>query len=126
MNESITGIKVDGHTHNIAAFAVDILLFLTNPKTTISTLLKEFEQYKYLSNLQINFSKSYALIITLPSTEVTDCKAEFPLSWKTQSINYLGIQLPSSLDDFYQLNYIPILKNIQQDLLNWHGLVGLL
>lgn len=100
-NDNITGIDVKGLTHKIAVFADDILLFLSNPQGTIPTLLDKFEHYKRLSNLQINYSKSYALNISLPRAEMTACRTKFPFSWKTQSITYLSIQLPSCLSDLY-------------------------
>lgn len=65
-NPDIKGIKITHHTYKLAVFAEDILLFLTEPLTSISNLLKDFQTLHFLANLQINFTKSHTLNVTLP------------------------------------------------------------
>lgn len=104
----------------IAAFADDILLFLTEPTISIPSLLADFSLFKNLSNLQINFTKSKALNITLPKTLIEQCKLNFPFGWETHAITYLGIKIPTNLKDLYARNFQSALQNIQKDLQKWH------
>lgn len=96
LNPSIQGIQAN-RDFKLAAFADDILLFLSKPLTTI--LLAEFQHFCLLSNLKIMFSKSFALNISLPQHQVDHCKDDFAFHWKPDSITYLGIQLPFKLSN---------------------------
>lgn len=118
-NPDIKGIDIKSHTYKIAAYADDILLFLTEPLITLPNLLKDFHTFHYLTNLKINFTKSDALNITLPPDLCTQCQTNFPFKWNNCSIRYLGIQLPSSLSDLYSTNYLPLIHNIVNDLKKW-------
>lgn len=75
--------------------------------------------FNILSNFKINFTKSKALNISLPQRLVMQCKMNFPFKWEPHALTYLGIQLPTHLDDLYDRNYLPIFANIQKDLLKW-------
>lgn len=65
-NKYIKGIPVAEQTYKSTAFSDNILLFLRDPHTSFSNLLKHFELFHRLSNFKINFAKSHALNITLP------------------------------------------------------------
>lgn len=54
-NPDIKGVEIAGHPHKLAVYADDVLLFLTDPITTIPNLLKDFTLFKQLPNPQINF-----------------------------------------------------------------------
>lgn len=119
-NPAIKGVDVLHNQYKLAAYADDILLFLTDPITTIPNLLTDFTLFKNLSNLQINFEKSKALNITLPITTVAICKHNFPFSWENSDISYLGIKLTTNLSDLYAKNFLPLIMSIQADLQKWH------
>lgn len=48
---SISGFKVLDREFKVAAYADDLLFFLTNPHITLSNLTKVFSHYGYISNL---------------------------------------------------------------------------
>lgn len=48
-NTDITGFKVRDREFKIAAYADDLLFFLTNPVITLPNLMKEFTHYSYIS-----------------------------------------------------------------------------
>lgn len=120
MNSNIKVIEVRGREYKIAAFVDDVLLFLTSPLTSLPNLMQVLEQFRLISNLKINFSKSFALNITLALQIVQQCQMNFPFSWKTEAITYLGIQLPSRLADLYDKNFLSELKNLQLDINRWN------
>lgn len=119
-NPDIKGLNINHKQYKVAAYADDILLFLTDPINTIPNLLKDFTLFKSLFNLQINFSKSKALNITLPDTTITQCKHNFPFCWEPHNITYLRIKIPNKLTDLYITNFQPVLQAIQGDLQKWH------
>lgn len=118
-NPDVKGIDIKKRTYKLAAFADDILLFLTEPLTTLPNLLKDFNTFKTLTNLQINFTKSNALNITISSETCKQCQTTFPFTWHNRAITYLGIQLPNSLSDLYSLKHLPLLQTIIRDLTKW-------
>lgn len=118
-NPNIKGITIAKSTYKLAAFADDILLFLTEPHITLPNLLKDLTFFENLTYLKINFAKSEALNITLPPDIVKQCQTNFPFKWKPSAIKYLGVYIPTSLSDLYSKNYTPIIQNIQKDLNTW-------
>ena len=121
-NQNIKGIEIHKNTYKIAAFADDMLLTLAEPHISIPNLLKDLDHFKLLSNLKINHSKSNALNITLPLEVVDLCKKNFPFTWAKHNITYLGIEIPSNLNDLFRLNFLPILKEAHEDLKRWNTL----
>lgn len=81
--------------------------------------MKEINLFGNLSNL-INYRKSTALNISLPPETVSQCAASLPFLWQTKAITYLCVQLPSALSDLYSLNFVPLLKYVQDDLKAWN------
>lgn len=65
MNTTITGFRVQDMELQLAAYADDLLFFLTNPTATLPNLLNKFAHYGYISNMKINYTKSEALNISL-------------------------------------------------------------
>lgn len=118
-NPDIKGITIAQHTYKLAAFADDILLFLTDLHITIPNILKDFATFKNMTNLQINFNKSKALNISLDKDVIHHYQSNFPFKWNMDLITYLGIQLPTHLSKLYSKNYIPILQCILKDLKSW-------
>lgn len=112
-------IYVTQYSFKLAVFADEIFLFLSEPLTMIPNLLKDFTTFKTLTNLQIHFTKSHALNISLDKGTIRQCRANFPFSCYQKSITYLGIQLPSKLSNLYTTNYLLILRTIQHDLKSW-------
>lgn len=51
-NPNIQGIRTNQREHKLAAYADDILLFLTSPHTTLPVLLDEFRRFSLISNLR--------------------------------------------------------------------------
>lgn len=85
-NPHIKGIQINEKTYKVAAFADDMLLFLSAPHISIPNLIQDLEHLHLISNLKMNHSKSNALNITLPPESVELCKKNFPFTWAAESI----------------------------------------
>lgn len=120
-NRSIKGFLVTGKEFKIAAYADDLLFFLTEPHTSIASLMKEFTIYGYISNLKINYSKSEAINITLPKPKLNTVKDNSSFKWESQAIKYLGVWLTPRLSLIFTHNFLPLLKTIEKDLQTWHA-----
>lgn len=118
-NPDIRGISVRGREFKISLFADDIILTLTQPHVTLPTLHTELDRFRVLSGYKINASKSEALPINIPATEVTLLKSNFPFTWKTTSLKYLGTSITSKFNTLYQENFPPLFRSIRSSLLQW-------
>lgn len=78
LNSDIKGIEIQNHTYKVAAFADDMLLFLSEPHISIPNLVQDLEYYQLLSNLKINHSKSNTLNISIPPSSVEICQKTSP------------------------------------------------
>lgn len=77
----------------IAAFADDLLFFLTKPLVSIPNLLLELRIYEELSFFRISYQKSEALDVSLLTALAALLRVDFAFKWAL-SIKYLGILLP--------------------------------
>lgn len=77
----------------MAAYADDFFFFLSRPVISIPNLMTEFTHYGYISNMQINYSKSEAMNISLPVRILSQTKANSPFKWDVKTLKYLGVWL---------------------------------
>lgn len=117
-NPDIRGITVAKQIYKLAAFADDLLLFLSEPHISIPNLLKDLlkDHFQTFSNLKINYSKSNALNVTLSSDTVSQCQNNFPFTWAKDLITYLGIKIPKTLSNLFQIHFVQALKETREEL----------
>lgn len=72
--------------HKIAAYADDVLYYISNPRITLPNLMKELIEYGNLSILKINSVKSEILNIGLGKKEELALQMEFPFTWGGKQI----------------------------------------
>lgn len=119
-NPDITGLPLDAtHSPEMAEFADDLLFFLTKPLVSVPNLLLELKTYEVLS-FRVNYQTSEALnISTLTSTQ-TLLRVDFPFKWYIKTYTkYLGVILPSRVEDAFSVNFPPQLTAIKKDLQSW-------
>uniref|UniRef100_A0A803JHI8 Reverse transcriptase domain-containing protein n=1 Tax=Xenopus tropicalis TaxID=8364 RepID=A0A803JHI8_XENTR len=119
-NPDITGLTIKGEPLKIAAFADDLLLFLTKPLISLPIAMKELKNYGDLSNYKINMTKSEALPVVLPGKLLTQLKNNFKFHWQTEKIQYLGVHIPTDLHKIYEHNHKPLLSNLSTLLQSWN------
>lgn len=113
----ITGISTNKKDHKIALYADDILLFITNPQTSVPAVLEIINQFSEFSGYKINFSKSEVMPLGSPQ-----CPISSPFKWSPEGFTYLGISITPSLEGLYKANFEPLLKRIRDDLDRWMSL----
>lgn len=119
LNNDIRGFIVGKVEYKTAAYADDLLFFITQPHTSVPDLKKLFEIFGYISNFKVNQSKSKALKINLPPHQLKLMKDNYSYKWEKSSLKYLGINLTNNLESLYLSNYKPLLTNITKDLNRW-------
>lgn len=98
-SDTIPGFTIPGLVpQKISAYTDDLLLFITDPITTLPNVLRELHTYGELSIFQLNLQKSEALNASLPVSVVGTVKSSFSFKWTSSHINYLGINISGSLN----------------------------
>lgn len=127
-NLSIKGIQTGPHQHKVAAYADDLLFYITEPLISLPSLLQELKRYGALSKFKVNLQKSEALNVSLSESTVARLRPFFPFKWANRSIQYLGTKIPTDLSKVFPLNYQPFLSTLTTDLkkcdslaLSWFG-----
>lgn len=118
-NPDIHGITVGPKQHKLALYTDDLLLYLTDPHTSLPNIFREFEQFGHLSNFKVNYSKTEALNISFDDAMVKYLTEVFPSKWQDLSIKYLGTHITKNLDTLYKLNFLPIPNRTLTDLCNY-------
>lgn len=114
-NPDCSGIRIGTEEHKLAAYADDVLFYITNPRISIPNLLQILKRYGDISNFKVNLSKSEILNINIDKQEEEKLSGEFHFPWRRE-IKYLGVKLSNSLKKLYSINYIPLLNLIKQEL----------
>lgn len=86
----IGGARIRDEEHKVAAYANDILFYISKPRLTLPNLMKELKKSGN-SNFKINPIKSEILNISLSKKEAFTLQREFPFTWKGKEIYYLGM-----------------------------------
>uniref|UniRef100_A0A6I8S7H8 Reverse transcriptase domain-containing protein n=1 Tax=Xenopus tropicalis TaxID=8364 RepID=A0A6I8S7H8_XENTR len=121
-NPNISGIIIASKEYKCAAFADDLLLFITKPIISLPNTISLMKVFGDLSNFKVNYSKSEILNINIPETTASNLKQSFPFKWADPCIKYLGVKIQSDLDKAYQDNYLPLISNLQKITSNWNKL----
>ncbi len=58
IRKSEVSIKIHDHNHSISLYADDIILYLDHFDVSVSSIIKEFDNFSSLSGYKINWSKS--------------------------------------------------------------------
>lgn len=115
----------------MAAFADDVLFYITKPRITIPNLLAIIKNFSELSNYKINIEKSETLKININKQEGVRLREVFRFPWRDK-IKYLGVSLAGSIGKIFQINFIPFLDEIRAEIkrisnhpVSWIGRVNI-
>lgn len=120
VHRGISGVKLGDIEYKISLYADDVLLFITNPETSVPSLLSLIDQFGLISGYKINYNKSEALPLGDSANWVTP--VNFPFKWSTSGFTYLGIRVSADIKDLYKLNFKTILASVKNDLNRWFDL----
>ncbi len=116
-DSEIRGVVVKDIEHKICLYADDVLLFLTDPESSLPKVMYSLKKFGLYSGYKLNIHKTQTLVCNYnPSNKIRN---EYTFKWNTSSIKYLGVQIPADLSTIYKINYCPITEIIKMDLNRW-------
>lgn len=115
----ISGYGKGSSTYKFCMYADDVLLFLTNPLTTLPNLLQTLSAFANMSGLLLNVSKSVALPVGFTPAEIEHLKNSFSFIWVRSSLPYLGINLSGDYNSLFENNFPPMISKLKHLLKSW-------
>ncbi len=89
IRKSEVSINIHDHNHSISLYADDIILYLDHFDVSVSSIIKEFDNFSSLSGYKINWSKS--ALMPINNVKVNSSIPSFiPIK---ESFIYLGITM---------------------------------
>uniref|UniRef100_A0A671WUY0 Reverse transcriptase domain-containing protein n=1 Tax=Sparus aurata TaxID=8175 RepID=A0A671WUY0_SPAAU len=119
-NKQIKGINIAGQEHKMSLFADDVLIFLSQPSTSLLVLMLSMDMFGKLSGYKINIQKTRAL--TFNFNPPYDLVTKYNLSCNKKSMKYLGINFTQDISKLFEANYIPLNVKIKSDISRWNHL----
>lgn len=118
--EKFEGITCQGTVHKLSLYADDLLLYVSNPSSSLPVILEILKQFGQLSGYKLNFGKSEAFAINNLVGKLPNHVA--PFRWVDQGFKYLGIFITGSLASTFNSNFNPLLKKVEEDFSRWSTL----
>uniref|UniRef100_A0A8C5PD18 Reverse transcriptase domain-containing protein n=1 Tax=Leptobrachium leishanense TaxID=445787 RepID=A0A8C5PD18_9ANUR len=118
-NPDIVGVLGKTMTHKVAAYADDLLFFVTEPQISLPAILQELTDYGTRAGLTINARKSEMLDVSLTNLQAAWVRRSCPFRWCEGRMRYLGIWLTVDPSKLYELNFSALLASIKSDLVLW-------
>uniref|UniRef100_A0A8P4GAF8 Reverse transcriptase domain-containing protein n=1 Tax=Dicentrarchus labrax TaxID=13489 RepID=A0A8P4GAF8_DICLA len=118
--ERFEGISRQRAIHKLSLYADDLLLYVSNPTTSLPIVLNILKQFGQLSGYKLNFGKSELFSINNLPGRLPDNIA--PFKWVDEGFKYLGVFISRSLLDTFNNNFVPLLKRVQEDFGRWSTL----
>ncbi len=118
IRKSEVSIKIHDHNHSISLYADDIILYLDHFDVSVSSVIKEFDNFSSLSGYKINWGKS--ALMPINNVKVNFSIPSFiPIK---ESFIYLGITIYKNIHKIARDNFNNILVKFKNDIQRWKNL----
>ena len=114
--KEVKGIKIGKEEVKTSLFADDMIVYLSNSKTSTRELLKLINNFSKVAGYKINSNKSVAFLYSKDKQAEKEIMGMTPFTIATNNIKYLGVTLTKQVKDLYDKNFKPLKKKIIEDL----------
>ena len=118
-NKNIQGINIGNEMFLITQFADDTSVFLDGSKRSLETTLQELNDFKIMSGLSVNYTKSQAIWIGSKRFCSEKLVNNTELVWGSKNFQVLGIEFDIDLDQMVKANYNKKIMSIENLLNQW-------
>ena len=116
----VEGITRYDATHKLSLYADDLLLYVSNPASSIPVISDILTQFGRYSGYKLNKKKSELLPINELSKKMPP--SSFPFRVVSEGFRYLGIFVTASCRDLFNKNFRPLIDKCKLDLTRWSSL----
>ena len=117
--KEIKRIQIRKEEAKLSLFAVDMLLYVENPKDATRKLVELINEFGKIAGYKINAQKSLAFLYANDEKSERESKETRPFTVATKRIKYLGINLHKETKDLYAENYKTLMKEITDGTNRW-------
>lgn len=111
------GIKRGGHSHKLSLYTDDLILFISEPDTSIPKALDIISKLGKMSGYKINLSKS---IIFPMNDHAQQLDFDlFPFKVAGDKFTHLDVIVTRKYNDLLKCSMLPALEKAKQDLNRW-------
>ena len=110
--KEIKGIQIRKEV-KLSLFADDMIVYIENPKETISKILELISEFSKVVGYKVNTQKSLAFLYADNEKSEREIKESIPFTIAVKRIKYLGINLPKETKQLYMENYKTLMKEIK-------------
>lgn len=118
--EELMGVVRGGQTHKLSLYADDLVLYLSDPCTSIPKALEIISSFGEISGYRINLTKSLLFPINDQARQMSF--EAYQLKEACDTFTYLGVSVTSKYSDLLKHNFKPALERAKQDLIHWSAL----
>lgn len=120
LKSEILPIIHGNHPHKFSAYADDVVLFVSKPKSSIDPLLQLINEFGLFSGYKVNWTKSELM----PLSEESDLEylGKTPFRIVKDKFESLGITVSRKLSDLLKLNWTKKINQLQKNIEFWNTL----
>ena len=110
----LMGFNRDGHIQKVLLYDDYLILYLSEPDSSVSKALDIISKFRKVSGYKINLSKSIIFPINGLAQQL-DFNL-FPFKVARDRFPYLGVSVTHKFSDLFKYNMLPALEKAKQDL----------
>ena len=114
------GITRSDTTHKVSLYAYDLLLYISNPVTSLPVILNILDRFGAHSGYKLNYQKSELFPVNLLAKQIPSSVT--PFRWADNGFRYLGIIITDSMSNMFHANFSPLLEKTEKDFDRWSTL----
>lgn len=119
-SEDFSGIVRGELTHKLSLYADDLLLYTSDPITSVPSIVHTLDQFGKISGYKINTQKSEMFPLNEAANQIPH--SQFPFKVVKKGFKYLGIEITTSFPLMFTKNFGVLFEKCKQDMVRWSTL----
>lgn len=119
-SDGFSGIMKGRLTHKLSLYADDLLLYTSNPVTSVPSIVHTLNKFGKISGYKINLQKSEMFPLNQAASQITT--SHFPFKVVRKGFKYLGVEIPSTFPLLFTKNFGVLFEKCKQDMTRWSTL----
>ena len=109
-----------GLTHKLSLYADDLLLYTSNPITSVPSIVNTLNQFGKISGYKINLQKSEMFPLNQAASQISP--SHFPFKVVKKGFKYLGVEITPTFSLLFIKNFGVLFEKCKQDMVRWSSL----
>nr|QCF47464.1 putative RNA-dependent DNA polymerase [Erythrocytic necrosis virus] len=119
-NDAIQGIIRTGLEHKVSLYADDLLLFISNPDTSLPRALSVLKKFGSISGYKLNLGKSEPFPVNKAALKCSFTSSQFRIV--RDQFTYLGVKVTRKYSNLFQENVVTLADSLKQSFTFWNSL----